>query len=277
MSFFGIIDYKNRNNFNSNNYLQLKIDADMGVDVVPDMTVNITNLNKKEKEHFKHYSYNGYGGITFKVVVLLKETDVWDNKKVIDVLHEWFINLTPLAVVTQAIDIPDGRYLITKNNNRKQTKKGSTVWELEFTTYTPYTVYRYKNNNANVLKALTKIKNNKKTIRKKNKSTINIKLKKCNYKILVYSKKRKNIKCVKYMQKILYKQHLLSKKQIDGWFGLKTKSAVKKFQKKYNKTHMKTINVKNGQRMPTGKKYLSRYLSVTGKVDKATWKALCEV
>ena len=58
------------------------------------------------------------------------------------------------------------------------------------------------------------------------------------------------------MQNILYSKGCLKKKNIDGWYGKTTKSAVKKFQKKY------------------AKKYK---LKKTGKVDKATFKALYSV
>jgi peptidoglycan hydrolase-like protein with peptidoglycan-binding domain len=58
------------------------------------------------------------------------------------------------------------------------------------------------------------------------------------------------------MQKVLYKKGFLTKKQIDGWHGPKTKEAIKKFQKKYKKKYN---------------------LKVTGTVDKRTLVVLCEV
>ena len=58
------------------------------------------------------------------------------------------------------------------------------------------------------------------------------------------------------MQKVLKKKGFLTKKQITGNFNSKTKTALKKFQKKYKKKYK---------------------LKVTGKVDKATLKALIDV
>ena len=123
-------------------------------------------------------------------------------------------------------------------------------------------------------------KNNKKA------STKNAKLRKCNYKTLVYSKKKKVVKCVKYMQEVLYKKKYLKKKQVDGWFGKETKEAVKKFQKAYNKKQKKTVKsaankvaqaVAKTVSKETGTKTkaMNKLLPTDGKVDKATWKALC--
>ena len=273
MTFLNIMDFKSKIGVDVNDYLHLRVDQSKGIDTIPDMDINITDLNKSGNTLYKQFFNNGYGGITFKATIIIKKTDKWNKKAVKDVLHKWFINMSPIAVVTDAIDVPNGQYIISKNPTRKQTFIDSTVWELEFTTYTPLKLYKYKNDNSAVLKALQKTKKGQKSQKKK--ATVNVNLSKCNYKVLVYSKNKKNVKCVKYMQKILYKNKLLKKKQIDGWYGKKTKKAVKRFQKKYNRTHKKTINVKSGQKLPTGKKYLSKRLDVTGKVDKATWKALC--
>lgn len=276
LTFLNIMDFKSTTGVDVNDYLHLRADQSKGIDTIPDMAINITDLNKSGNTLYKQFFSNGYGGITFKATIIIKKTDMWNNKPVNDVLHEWYTNMTPLAVVTDAMDVPDGQYIISKNPNRKQTFKDSTVWELEFTTYIPLKLYKYENNNAAVLKALQKTKTATKTrTSKTKKATVNVNLSKCNYKVLVYSKKKKTVKCVKYMQQILYKNSLLTKKQIDGWYGIETKKAVKKFQQKYNKTHKVTINVKNGQKMSTGIKLLSKNLNVTGKVDKATWKALC--
>ena len=273
MTFLNIMDFKSKKGMNVSDYLHLRVDQSKGIDTIPDMAINITDLNKSGNTLYKQFFNNGYGGITFKATIIIKKEDKWNNKLVKDVLHNWFINMSPIAVVTDALDVPDGQYIISKNPTRKQTFIDSTVWELEFTTYTPLRLYKYKNDNSAVLKALKKAKQAQKS--KSKKRTVNVNLSKCDYKVLVYSKKKKSVKCVKYMQQILYKRGFLKKKQVDGWFGKKTKAAVKKFQKDYNKKHKITINVKSGQKLPTGKKLLSKRLNVTGKVDKATWKALC--
>ena len=268
MSFFNLIDFKSKDLVND--YLSLKVSRSRGVETVPNMNINITKLNRDTNNTlYQQFFNNGYAGVTVKVEVLIKETDTYNNKKVLDVLDEWVQNMTILAVQTKALNMPDGQYIITGNPSRTQNMDGSSVWVLEFTTYTPLNVIKYKNDLSSVLNAVNKIK-------AKKASSVNSKLSKCNYKVLVYSKKKKKVTCVKYMQQILYKQKLLKKSQVDGWFGKETKAAVKKFQKKYNKTHKITINVKSGDKLTNNAKLVSKRLKVTGKVDKATWKALCE-
>lgn len=316
MSFIAVMDFISSVGAGADSYLPLRVEKD--VDVIPDMDISITKLNKKGNSRFNHFFSNGYGGITFKVTVLIKYfvkregksktyqkdtlidvvkykgkgedynlelTDMWNNKPVLEVLHDWYSNMTPLSVVTDAIDIPDGEYIITKNPSRKQHYKTSTEWELEFTTYTPLTLFKYRNDNSRVLKALKKNKA-KKNSSKKNKNSLS----KCNYKSLKYSKKKKVVKCVKTLQKILKKKKYYSGK-VDGWFGKETTKAVRKFQKKYNKKHVKTktisgtvksgvfvtSNSKTGGATivkPTG---INKILPENGKVDKATFKQLVKL
>ena len=115
--------------------------------------------------------------------------------------------------------------------------------------------------------------------------------------------------CVKYLQQILKKQKVY-KGKIDGWYGKDTKAAVKQFQKNYNKknvkaktikgagsgivqvtegtlvtnTNNKNIDLPSGIKLskPTGKGStivqatgINKVLPVNGKVDQATFKALC--
>ncbi|WP_407415812.1 peptidoglycan-binding protein [Methanobrevibacter sp.] len=241
------------------------------LNVVPDLDLSITDLNNKNGTRFKQFFNNGSGGITFTVEVIINEDDVYGNTSVLNVLDNIYTNTEVVSVVTEALDIPNGEYIITKNPKRKQTYKGSTNWELEFTTYNPLTIWKYKNDNTLIKKAIKKA-NAKKSV--KSSSTVYAKLKKCKRSTLVYSKKQKTVTCVKYMQKVLYKKGFLSKNQVDGWFGPKTKAAVKKFQKKFNKTHVKTITVKSGDAISSNPNNLSYKLPTNGKVDATTFKAL---
>ena len=82
--------------------------------------------------------------------------------------------------------------------------------------------------------------------------------KKCKASNLKYSKEKKVVTCVKYMQQILNKLGIYNTKKykIDGWYGNATKTAVKSFQKKYHTKYK---------------------LKQTGNVDNATFKALYSV
>lgn len=303
MSFMALMDFKSSVGAGADSYLPLRVEKD--VDVIPDMDISVTKLNKVGNSRFNHFFSNGYGGITFKVTALLKTSDVWNNESISNILQQWYENMTPLSIVTDAIDIPDDEYIITKNPSRKQHYKTSTEWELEFTTYTPLILFKYKNDNSRVLNALKKNKAKKKSSKKKNA------LSKCNYKTLVYSKKKKVVKCVKTLQTILKKKKYYTGK-LDGWFGKETTKAVKKFQKAYNKKNVKTVttngytgikvnsgklitNTKNNSNisLPKGTKItknssknkstvvkakgINKILPTNGKVDKATYNQLIKL
>lgn len=231
--------------------ISLKVVQSNGVDVTPDLNITVNNLNSGNK----HFLNNGYGGISFKIDVIINKNDKFGNSSVTDKLHQWITTMTPLYVVTEAIDVKNGRYIISKNSNRKQTFKENTVWTLEFIEFKGINITKFKNNNKYVNKAKKNYKKAKAKAKKASENATNKKkLKKCKTSNLKYGAKKSN--CVKYMQKVLYNKGFLKKKQIDGHFGSKTKNALKKFQKKYKKKYK---------------------LNANGKVDKATLKALVSV
>lgn len=256
MSFFNILEYYKYNLGYS--AIPLKIVQSKGIEVSPDLNIEITNLNKDKSNNilYKHFFNQGYGGITFKIEVIIHKNERHGGELgplVKDVLSNIISNMTPVMVITDAIDIPDGAYIIKDNSSRKQDFKEYTVWTLEFITYHSLNSVKYANDNKEIQKALKNYQKAKKKASAKAKSTNKSKLSKCKLKNLKYSSKKKTTKCVKYMQKVLQKKGYLKKNQVDGWFGKTTKTALKKFQKKYKKKYK---------------------LKVNGKVDKATLKAL---
>ena len=284
MTFFNICPRNEEFLTSNSSAIPLRVIKGDGIDTSPDNNITVSELSKG----YKNFYNNGSTGGSFKIHVLIKKEDAFNGKLVTKILDEYYRNSIPLMIYTDAIDIDStNTYLITKNPSRKQTNKYDTVWELEFTVYTPLTVWKFKNDNAGVLAALKKTKSNKST---KKSATKNAKLSKCNYKSLVYSKKKKVVACVKYMQEILYKKKYLKKKsQIDGWFGKETTAAVKKFQKDYNKKHVKSKTtsgvVRDGAIVTSNKATkgstvvkitgLNKILPENGKVDKTTFNALC--
>lgn len=266
---------------------QLPLKVVMGsLEVTPNININVTDLNKSSDGHtlYKHFLNQSDYGITFKCDVIIGKDDWWYSDawgefrlvkskeykesmkkygaasgnhdtefKVLNVLRVWVKNMYPVKVVSKAIDVPNGVYIITKNPTRKQEYENYTTWTLEFTTYDPLNLAVYKNNNTAIKKAIA---NQKKA---KQKSSANATFKKCKLSTLKYSKKQKTVTCVKYMQAILYKKGCLKKKsQIDGWYGKVTCGAVRQFQNMYKK------------------KFKLKVTSGT-KVDKATFNAMCKV
>ena len=251
-----------------NKAIPLKVVRNRGVEVTPDINISATDLISDTKGViFKNFYNKGNGGITFQIQVIIQKSQSQSNvyatteyypsdMKVLNWLDYYIRNMKPVYVVTDAIDIKNGTYLITDNSRRVQTFKDYTVWDLEFTTFRGLNSITW----SKTTKALTSVVNKykksktKKTTKKttvKSKSTKKSKLSKCKITQLKYTgKKKTNVTCVKYLQEVLYKQGYLTKKQIDGWFGPKTKNALKKYQKKYK-------------------------LKQTGTVNAATFKKLC--
>lgn len=225
---------------NNKGELRLTIVKDT-FEVIPDMNINITDLNNNGNTKQKHFFTNGYGGLAFKCTVLLKRSQAMTGP--IKQIHEWFINQTPLMVATDAIDIPHGidntewdagLFIITKNPSRKQSSEHYTRWELEFTSYTPLNLVKWKNDNTAIKKALNKAKNAKEKAALKS-LKVNAKivmLAFCDIKVLKYSKKKKTVQCVKYLQQVLQLNKFYLKGKVDGWYGPDTQDAVSKFQKK---------------------------------------------
>lgn len=236
-----------------NEYLNLRV-IKGSLEVIPDLDINVSDLNQKNKNKYKHFFNSGDGGITFKVDIIIKDTDKYKGNLVTDVLNTWIKESYIINVVSSAIDIKNVKpktYIITKNSSRKQEYKHTTTWQLEFTTYRALTVHKYKNDNSAILNALKKTKAKTKSNTNKKKAECN-KFKQCALKDLVFSKKKKDVKCVRYLQQTLKNNSLYLDGKLDGWFNTLTKKAVKQFQKK-NK------------------------LKQTGKVDKKTFEKLVKL
>lgn len=176
--------------------------------------------------------------------------------KVNKILDSLIRNGTRLYVTTRAIGINSkDLWVITENKTRKQNyDDGYVIWELTFTKYVEYNWAKFYTQNKGVQESIKNYKS-----KAKSKTASKNKLKKCKISQLKYSKQKKTNKCVKYMQKLLYKKGFLKGKKkdvCDGWFGKDTVTALKNFQKKYKKKFK---------------------LKTNGKVDKNTFKALCSI
>ena len=268
-------EYIERSGFQKNFPMELRVVRNSGVNVntIPNKQVTVEYLNKSKNNVLYPHIYNrGSAGITFKVTVLIGKDEIWNNSlwngqdskyeyyypEIRVMLNRFYRRSMVLEVISDLIDVNDGKYVLTNLGNRKQVDDHYVTWELEFTMYKPLNQVVYKNDNTLVKKAIksaTAKKTAVKTTNSKKTSTKKSALAKCKRSVLVYSKKKKTNDCIKKMQKIL-KNKGFYKGKVDGWYGSMTVTAVKKFQKKY------------------AKKYS---LKQTGKVDEKTFKALQKV
>ncbi len=267
--------------------IPLKIIRDNGVEVEPLIELDRTPMLRNPDGQGMNENYfinHGYSGVTFKVDVVIDVDDtvqgvineqaevirnnLYFNKdiprtkgsvsgqfNVLDAMEEIVKQYAIVNVVTKAIDIPDGLYMISANKSRKQTFHKTTIWSLEFTTFNGVSVLKFKNDNSKVLNAIKSAqkarkayaaklaKQAKKPAAKKPSvaSTNRSKLAKCSLSKLKYSSKKKNVLCVQYLQRVLKAEKLYTR-SIDGWYHKYTKDAVKKFQKKKKLKQTGTVN-----------------------------------
>jgi len=220
--------------------------------VKPDIKFDKTDLNNSQ-DFINNRSANKD---SFEITVLLNYNDRIGSQRVVDVLGYYMIQGVLWYVNTRAVGIKKTyTYMITKNDSRKQEyDDGYVLWDLTFTKYTPITYSEFKTSSKAVQNA---IKQHDKLIGKaeaKAKNTAYEQLRKCDRLKLAYSPKKKVLKCVQYLQYVLYLQGFLTKKQINGWYDVNTKMAVKHYQQKYHK---------------------SQGLPISGNMNSATFRSLC--
>ena len=301
MAFLNIVPYTKQYMDWNVESIPLRIVYGDGVDYSPDVKVNVTDLNNGQK---RFLNVSGDGD-SFRVKVLVNKNDTVQGKletkeemqygyyhgmygwygggtkvsfkqfNLIEALDYWIRNGETFLVTSDgdAVDIQDGRYIVTANSSRKQSARGGySVWDLEFTKYAPLTYGTFKNDNTYVNKAKKayekqKSKNKKSTSKNtttkvtikgkvKDFKSVQNKLKKCKVCKIQYTKNKKNTCiCTSYVQYLLKKTGYYDYNW-DGWYGPATVTAVKKFQKDFKKKYNLTVN---------------------GKVDKKTLNALCKV
>ncbi|WP_292748138.1 hypothetical protein, partial [Methanobrevibacter sp.] len=94
MSFFSVISADEISK--GSTPMALKVIQNNGVGVTPDLKIIVNDLNEGNKQFLN----NGYGGISFKIDVIINKNDMFGNTTVLEKLHEWMITMTPLYVVT---------------------------------------------------------------------------------------------------------------------------------------------------------------------------------
>ena len=78
-----------------------------------------------------HLNHNGYTGVDFEVEVLFNKDEYYGNKLKKDIIKEYYKTMTVVTVVTEALDIPNDKYVIM-DNKMKQSYDDYTVWSLKF-------------------------------------------------------------------------------------------------------------------------------------------------
>lgn len=77
------------------------------------------------------YFNSGDHGVEFDISVVMKESYWFNDLPVMDHLNMWNKNNVPVSVVTDAMDVPNSKYILTIKS-KKQTSKYSSIWKLHF-------------------------------------------------------------------------------------------------------------------------------------------------
>ena len=181
-----------------------------------------------------------------------EKINVYKDIDVYTMLNYFYRHGIPLMLKAKDLRISSNTlWLITGNKSRKYERGGWSYWDLTFTKYDAVKYATFTKVNKGIQKALKKTKS-KKSSKVSAATKLRKELKKCNYKVLVYSKKKKTVGCVKTLQKYL-NERVGTKLKADGWFGKETTNAVKKYQEKFSKSYG---------------------LKATGKVNLATYNVM---
>lgn len=86
------------------------------------------------------YFNSGYDGIVFEISIVMKESYFFNGERCSYWLDAWDKFNTPVTVVTDAIDVPNGKYTC-HIKSKKQTKHKFSIWKLRFKQY-------YENNGS---------------------------------------------------------------------------------------------------------------------------------
>lgn len=250
--------------------LPLRIIRSSGVDTKRDFDLKITDLSTdKHNVKYKHFHNTGDGGVTFKVEVIINPNESWGygakgqkefvyhgvrypaRARVMVWLNFWFTNMTPLYVVSDAFDIPNGQYILSGTPKRLQSMDHYTKWSLEFTEYNEITIHKWQ-----ASQSLSKYTGKTVPAAAKNTNLANCDLANFKYRKVLED----TTQCNRWLREKLYQLGFLSYEEYtkpgeSGWYNKPVMDAIVVFQRKY-------------QAYFPG-------MEINGKCDKVTRDALC--
>ena len=114
---------------------QQGFDSETGVSITRTRLLHSNSYNNVPTHNFNQ----GNAGVNFEVSIILKPEWLYEGKPLSYYLEIWEKYQRVVTVVTNAFDVPNGKYTLTIKK-RKQTNKKSTIWQVEF--------YQYYENSA---------------------------------------------------------------------------------------------------------------------------------
>jgi len=113
----------------------LRVVQDSGVKVDSEINIKSTPLHSDlQKKAYVHFYNAGYNGKTFSVDIIVNTSDTEGTMKVKDQLDKWLTEGSTHIIVTEAIDVTNGEYLITSCKS-EQKFRNEAIWSLDFQQY----------------------------------------------------------------------------------------------------------------------------------------------
>ena len=118
------------------NKVPLKVIMNDGFSVSSGSNIKETTLLYDDQENNAptFYFNSGFNGIDFEITVIMKEEYFYNGRAFMDYLNQWDKWNTVVTVVTNAMDIPNGKYVV-RIKNKKQSLEKQSKWKLRFKQY----------------------------------------------------------------------------------------------------------------------------------------------
>ena len=129
-------DTKKANHYFEVNKMPLRVLMDDGFDTEMGTTIKETELLRDNLSlNAPTFFFNkGNHGLEFEISIVMREKYYFNNMPAADSLNQWSKWMVPVSVVTDAMDVPNGKYIMSIKG-KKQTDKSKSIWKLRFKEY----------------------------------------------------------------------------------------------------------------------------------------------
>ena len=141
------------------NKMALKVIMDSGFSTTMGSDVKETDLLYfTETMNRPTFFFNsGDSGVEFEISVVIMPSYTFNNMSYRDLLDQWHKFLVPVSVVTDAFDVPNGKYIMSIKS-KKQTDKRKSIWKLRFKQYYENS-YSFENSYTNLTGSASAVDN----------------------------------------------------------------------------------------------------------------------
>lgn len=127
---------KNPRNYFEVDGIQLMVIMSNGFTVTPGIDIKETDMLKQTSSGNAPVFYFNQGnhGVEFEISVIMKESYRYDDYTVMDYIDSRHKYLVPVTVVTDALDVPNNKYILQVKSKTQKNHEYS-IWKLKFHEY----------------------------------------------------------------------------------------------------------------------------------------------